>query len=132
MKYQRSRGDAECIVGADARCVGGGLQGIFNDAVAGYLRYRSVDVAHGPQGGRNGLMNSFNDGVTLGVFPGDWDGVDAKVAKDILEGGTDKLCALVEYHLHRSRIPGQPRLLEAVGDIYQALLIATDYLEEVV
>ena len=76
-------------------------------------------------------MDPLDDGVTLGVFPGDWDGVDAKVAKEILEGCTDKFRALVEYHSHRSRIPGQPCLLEAVGVIYQALLIAKNYLKQV-
>ena len=76
-------------------------------------------------------MDPLDDGVTLGVFPGDWDGVDAKVAKEILEGCTDELRALVEYHSHWSRIPGQPRLLETVGNVHRTLPIATDYLEEV-
>ena len=76
-------------------------------------------------------MKSLDDGVILGVLPGDRDGVDAKVAKEILEGSTNEFCALVEYHLHWSRIPGQPCLLEAVGNIHQALPIATDDLKEV-
>ena len=76
-------------------------------------------------------MDPLDDGVTLGVFPGDWDGVDAKVAKEILEGRTDELRALVEYHSHGSRISGQPCLLEAVGDVCRASPIATDDLEEV-